>query len=91
MNIERYKMETCCGKTALILKIDKTVTKEMLAKFVQMGFKEEAHFTKAGILYVTNSKFTITTPFGTTRLQIKCKSKNCDNDLASLEDAIRLM
>lgn len=85
MKIEKFSIKTCCGKNAIIFKINKPLTKEFLASLISVGFKETEHFTKAGILYADNSDFIITGPFGSNRLQVKCKKSECSEKINDFE------
>lgn len=89
MKIQRYTIQTCCGKTALIFKTDDPLSKSHLAGLVKLGFVEAVHFTKAGILYVDNPDFTITGPLGSDRLTVKCKHVECTQKLNNLEGLLQ--
>lgn len=85
MKVERYSIQACCGKKALVFKTDKPLTKDIIVFLVNSGFKEATNFTKAGILYVENTDFIITGPLGTDRLQVKCRSSDCEQKINNLE------
>jgi hypothetical protein len=85
MKVERFNIQSCCGNMALILKTDRPLTLVHLEALVKLGFKESPHFTKAGILYVDNSDFTVTGPLGSDRLTVKCKHKECAEKINNLE------
>lgn len=85
MLVQRFTVNACCGKTSTVFKTDQPITKTHLEKLVSFGFIEQAHFTKAGILYADNLEFIVTGPFGTDRLQVKCKIASCDQKLNDLE------
>lgn len=85
MKVERFMVQACCGKTAVIFKTDRPITKDHLAKLVSMGWREQEHFTKAGILYVDNPDFILTGPIGQDRLTVKCKHAECTQKLNDLE------
>ena len=85
MNVERFTIQACCGRKAIILKTDRPLTKERLNAIVQLGFVESPHFTKAGILYVDNLDFTMTGPLGSDRLTVKCKHADCASKMNDLE------
>lgn len=85
MLYEKIVMQTCCGTPSHIYKIDRPITKDLLNKFVDLGFKEVSHFTQAGILYVDNLDFILTGPIGSDRLQVKCKAPNCYSKIEVLE------
>jgi hypothetical protein len=73
MNLERHSIQSCCGKTAVIFKTDAALTKTFIEFLVNNSFKELAHFTAAGLIYVENSELIITGPIGSDRIQVKCK------------------
>ena len=85
MKIEKFTIRACCGGTSVIFKTDQPLVKEHLAALVRLGFKEAEHFTKAGILYADNSDFTVTGPFGSDRLQVKCKHADCNQKMNDFE------
>ena len=85
MKIERHSIQACCGKTAIIFKTDQPLTKNHITFFINNGFIEQAHFTKAGILYVDNLDFILTGPIGSNRLTVKCKHNDCVEKLNNLE------
>lgn len=85
MKAERFVIQGCCGKTSLIFKVDQPLTKEHLVSLVKAGFREAEHFTRAGILYVDNLDLIVTGPFGTDRLQVKCKVAECHEKLNDFE------
>lgn len=85
MIVTRYNVQACCGKTAVIFKTDQPITKEHLTKMIAMGFREQTHFTQAGILYVDNLDFILTGPIGSDRLTVKCKQADCAEKMNNLE------
>jgi len=86
MNLERFQLQTCCGKTAVIFKTDSPLSKSLIEFLVNNGYKELQHFTAAGLIYVENSDFIITGPLGSDRVQIKCKHPvGCDEKLNNFE------
>jgi hypothetical protein len=85
MKIERFTIQSCCGKTSLILKIDRPIDMKLLSFLVANGFSELNHFTKAGILYADSSELIVTGPIGSDRLQIKCKKVDCTQLLNNFE------
>lgn len=89
MKVERFTIQACCGRKALVFKTDQPITKEHLAALVKLGFIEAEHFTKAGLLYVDNPDFTITGPLGADRLTVKCKQAECTQKLNDLEGLLQ--
>jgi hypothetical protein len=91
MKVERFNIQACCGRMAIIFKTDRPLTKDHLTNLVKLGFIESTHFTKAGILYVDNKDFTLTGPLGSDRLTVKCKYKpdECNQKMINLEDLLK--
>lgn len=85
MKAERYNIQACCGKTAIIFKTDAPITKMTLNSLISLGFSEAANFTQAGILYADNPDFIVTGPFGSDRLQVKCKAADCIQKISDFE------
>lgn len=86
MKVERFTVQACCGGTSIIFKTDEPLTIKHLNIFKSAGYQEAEHFTKAGILYADNMDFIVTGPFGSNRLQVKCKKANCDQKLNDFEE-----
>jgi hypothetical protein len=85
MKIERFKIQSCCGKMAIMFKTDQPLSKKFLLDLVGLGFTEHNDFSKSGILYVDNLDVIISGPFGSNRLQIKCKKADCDKRINDIE------
>lgn len=85
MIVTRFTVQACCGKTSIIFKTDQPLDKKHLDKFATLGFNVHGHFTQAGILYVDNADYIITGPIGSNRLQVKCKTNQCEQKLNDLE------
>lgn len=88
MKVERFTIQACCGRVSNIFKIDQPVTKGTLDSLLKLGFNEGKNFTKSGILYIDNLEFIITAPFGSDRLHVKCKKKECSEKLNDLESLL---
>jgi Ni,Fe-hydrogenase I small subunit len=85
MKLQKYTVQACCGNTSVMYRVSESLSVELIAKLVQLGFNEQVHFTNAGILYVDNLEFILTGPIGSDKLQVKCKKRNCDSNLNNLE------
>jgi hypothetical protein len=85
MKVERFTIKACCGKTSLIFKTDQPLTKEHLVALVKLGFVAAEHFSKAGILYADNQDLIVTGPFGSDKLQVKCKITDCAQKINDFE------
>ena len=91
MKFERFSIQACCGKKAIIFKIDQSIGGNLISQLIGLGYKEHTHFTKAGILYADNLDFIVTGPIGSDKLQVKCKSGNCDQKLNDFEALLTQM
>jgi hypothetical protein len=93
MRVERITVQACCGKTAILFKIDRPIIADLIKTFVDKGFTESPNFTKAGLLYVDNLDLIVTGSLGTDRLHITCKHRNvkCDQKLNELEGLLLQM
>ena len=80
------QMKCNCGKSQTIYELSLSINKTHLNFFSEKGFIEGKSYTVAGILYVENNNIIIIGPFGSNRLQIKCKIDNCDNSFSELEN-----
>ena len=91
MKIEKFDIKSCCGKTSLIFKVDRPLTKNHLDFLILNGFKESKHFTNAGILYVDNSDFILNGPLGCDRLTVTCKANKaeCTQKINNLEELLQ--
>jgi len=85
MKVERFTVQSCCGKASIIFKTDQPLSQVHLNGLIQRGFTEHTHFSKAGIIYADNLDFIVTGPIGTDRLQVKCKRADCSQKLNDLE------
>lgn len=88
MNVTRFKIQACCGKTAIIFKTDQPLTKVHLAKLVSLGFIEATHLTKGGIIYAENSDFILSGPIGSDRLQCLSKKSGSDEKFNDIEELL---
>lgn len=86
MKFETFVTPACCGKTSLRAELGAPITPKLISLLVSHGFTELMHFTKAGIMYLENSSLIVTGPIGSTKIQIKCKHKDCTVAKADLEN-----
>lgn len=88
MKVEKFTVNACCGKTSVIFKTDEPLAKKHLESLIRLGFIEHAHFTKAGILYADNKDLIVTGPFGSDKLQLKCKNAACNQKVNEFEELL---
>ncbi len=91
MKVERFTVQACCGKTSLILKIDRPIDNPLISFLTSKGFVAQDHFTKAGILYADSSELIVTGPLGSDRLHVRCKKADCAIILNDFEGLLQQM
>lgn len=86
MNFQVHSVPSCCGQTSTILKLGEPITKNLMEKLIsQGGFIEQKNFTTAGIMNINNSVFILLGTFGSNKLQVKCKNKDCAEKMKDFE------
>lgn len=85
MRCTKYKIKECCGGSSTSLKLDGSISSDMIAHFCNYGFKESGHFTKNGILYLQNENVVLSGAIGSNTISVKCKSNNCLEYLNEIE------
>ena len=83
------KSKCNCTKAQIILELNYSLNREHIQYFINNNFNESKSYTNVGILYIEDANLTAMGPFGTNRLQIRCKNDNCDASLANLENVLR--
>jgi hypothetical protein len=89
--VVRANCKACAGKTSIVLRINKTVSKDFLALLVTKGFIEAKNFTAAGILFVENQFLKVNGTFGRDILNINCKVVDCDKYVNEFETLLTNM
>jgi len=80
-----------CNKPQITLEVNFPFDKMHLQHFSNNNFLEMKSYTNVGILYIEDANLAAMGPFGSNRLQIKCKNDNCDASLANLESILKNM
>jgi hypothetical protein len=89
MRVERFATKACCGQMGTTLKLEKTLSANILALLVSKGYKEVPAFTKANILYCESKEIIATGAFNNTILQVKCKIPgSCATFINALEEIL---
>ncbi len=78
MKVEKFAVQSCCGKTAVTIKVGAQVSKDFIPLLVGNGYTEVKQFTASGMLYVENMNLIVSGVFGADNLQIKCKVRDCE-------------
>ena len=92
-NVKRTKLKSSCncGKEQLLLQVDFSFEKKHLNQFLSSNFREIKSYTNLGILYIEDDNLVAIGPFGSNRLQIKCKNSNCNLSLNIIENILKNM
>lgn len=70
-----------------VLQLDKPIRKSHIESFKKEGYSVPAHYTNAGLFYVSKNGLTATTSFGTRTVQVRCREKAI-SELDSLEELL---
>lgn len=89
MIVKKTKQKSCCGKSQIKLEFDFALDKEHLKYFLNSNFIESKAYTSVGILYLEDDNLVIMGPFGSNRLQVKCKNANCDASVSIVETILQ--
>lgn len=82
----KHRIPSCCGQTTLSYQLAFPIMKIHLDRFV--GYSVNQAFKQAGMFYIENAHMSVQAQFGTTRLHIKCKQKNCESMTANLDQIL---
>lgn len=85
MKVERLVVQGCCGKSHVVFRIDRPIDQSLLDVLKSNGFTEVIAFTKAGMIYADNMDLIVSGPFGSDKLNAKCKKDNCEQILNDFE------
>lgn len=77
-----------CSKAQTILEMNFSLDRTHIQYFLNNNFTEVKSYTNVGILYIEDASLAAIGPFGSNRLQIKCKNPKCDASLAILENVL---
>lgn len=88
MEVKKFSVSACCGKTAIAFKLNTILSKTLLNDLVSKGFVESKHFTAAGMMYVENQSIIASGTFGSDILNVKCKISNCSNFVDEFESLL---
>ena len=80
-----------CNKPQITLEVNCPFSKDHLQYFSNNNFLESKSYTNVGILYIEDANVAAMGPFGSNRLQIKCKTALCDISILSLENLLKNM
>lgn len=94
MSIVRHilkKPDCNCGKTQIIFELNFSLDIKHLHVFIENGFSINKSYEKNGILYIEKDAIIAIGPYGSNRLQIKCKKTPCDEEMDLLEKMLKTL
>lgn len=78
-----------CNKGQLLLELSVPLDKTHIKFFAGSSFLENKTYTNLGLFYMESIDLTAIGPFGSNRLNIKCKTANCDDNIIQLEEILK--
>jgi len=83
--VKRISSEACCGKKNIYIETDFPILKEYIDYFINNNYITNSSYIKSGFFYIENNGVIAICPFGSNKLQIKCKNSSCNEELDSIE------
>lgn len=89
--VKRISLKSSCNctKPQIIFEVSFPFEKKHLEFLINNNYIEGKSYTSMGILYIEDDNLVAIGPFGSNRLQIKCKNDNCDAGLSILENVLK--
>lgn len=78
-----------CNKGQILLELNVPLDKTHIKFFAGSPFLENKSYTNLGLFYMESLDLVAIGPFGSNRLNIKCKTANCNNNIIELEDILK--
>lgn len=88
MTVVRRVIKSCCGRKNFFFDLDKPIRKFQLSVLESAGYISPKNFVLANIFYVRGHDIVATSSYGTTRINVHCYGKNCEEKLNDFEKAI---
>jgi hypothetical protein len=80
-----------CSKPSIILEFNFSLLNKYLPQLLVNNFLDSKSYTSLGICYLEDDNIVAIGPFGSNRLQIKCKNNNCEGSIVNLENMLKNM
>jgi hypothetical protein len=78
-----------CSKPSTILELNFSILNKYLSQLLVNNFVANNSYTSMGICYIEDDNIVAIAPFGSNRLQIKCKNNNCESSIINLENILK--
>lgn len=79
-----------CSKPSTTLEFNFPMVNKYLPQLLTLNFLDNNSYTSIGICYLEDDNIVALGPFGSNRLQIKCKNNNCESSICNLENIIKI-
>ena len=83
------KSDCKCTKLQIIFELSCPIEKSFLDVFLKNNYTNLKSYTNVGIFYVEDANLIAMGPIGSNRLQIKCKTNNCEQSIGVFEEIIK--
>lgn len=78
-----------CSNKQIIFQLGFALDKSHIQIFTDNGYILSKSYIDKGILYIENADISATGPFGSNRLQIRCKISSCNLETDKLENILK--
>ena len=86
--IIKRNVKSCCGKSAVVMTVDKAVKREHVPLFVEAGFIVPESYVKCGLLYAKKGGMIGTATFGIRNINVRCGGKDCQEYIDQFEKVL---
>jgi hypothetical protein len=83
------KSKCACKGSQLYLEMNFSIMAHHLQVFLTNGFETIKSYGAQGLFYIEDKNMFAIAPYGSNRLQIRCKNDSCENSLDSIEKVFR--
>ena len=86
--IKRSVSDACCGKKSIHLELDFPIMKDLIDVFMENKYITNSSYLQSGFFYIENNNLIGVCPFGSNKIQIKCKNTLCNEEIDNIENII---
>jgi hypothetical protein len=91
LNIKKYQIDSCCGSKQIVIEVPFPIKRELLSYFINERYSSPKEYAKttSSLLYVENDNLIAIAAIGSNLFKIKCKHKDCSDDILSFEETLK--
>jgi hypothetical protein len=82
----RATIMICCKNKSIIIKC--FLQKEHFIYFINAGFTGSSPYERGGLFYAENLEIILIAPFGTNKLSVYCKIKDCKVSIENVKNIL---